>query len=290
MGGLKKWMPVTRWTFLIACFAIAGLPLVTAGFFSKDEILWFALANRWEGGAFAVGPYLWAIGLFTAGLTTFYMFRLYCLVFEGECRADQHTQDHLHESPKSMTVPLMILAGLSICGGWIGFPEFVPFGHHLHHFLHGVIEPAHGFGEGAFTRDLPNMAAVVAMCAAILVFGLALLLAGRWYYSRPWDGTDPAKKALGSLHGVLENKYHMDEIYDRLFVRPLMATSRGLFVVVDRLIVDTMLVGGIAFLAKGFGLIARQLQNGDVQRYAFFVVFGLTMALWIVLGMFGTGV
>ena len=125
MGGLKAYMPTTYWTYLIATLAIAGIPL-TAGFFSKDLILWQAFHH----GAVI----LWAIGLITAGMTAFYMFRQLFMVFHGECRADAHAKAHLHESPAVMTLPLIVLAIGSIFAGWLGAPEYL-WGSRWDHWL-----------------------------------------------------------------------------------------------------------------------------------------------------------
>ncbi len=126
MGGLGKYMKTTNWTFLIGCFAIAGIPGFQ-GFFSKDEIL---------VGAFAKSPVIYAIGLGTALLTAFYMFRLYATTFKGTFRGTQEQEHHLHESPAAITIPLIILAILSIVGGFVGIPEFIMHGaHSLQAFL-----------------------------------------------------------------------------------------------------------------------------------------------------------
>ena len=121
MGGLRKKIPITAWTFLLGCVAIAGIPPL-AGFFSKDEILW----KTYSTTAFPQwGPWLWAVGFATAGMTAFYMFRLYFVTFEGECRADAETQKHIHESPATMTMPLVALAVLAVVGGLVGIPHSI---------------------------------------------------------------------------------------------------------------------------------------------------------------------
>jgi NADH-quinone oxidoreductase subunit L len=285
MGGLKKWMPVTRITFLLGCLAIAGFPLFS-GFFSKDEILWFALTNRHVMGGIALGPFLWAIGILTAGLTAFYMFRLYFLTFEGECRADHHTQEHLHESPASMTWPLVVLAGLSVAGGVVGLPHIWHMPAVLHDFLHSVIVPAPGFGEEAMERAYGYGMAWVSMLVATGV-GLTSIYVAWRLYGRPSNTPAELKDQFAPIHKVLENKYYVDEAYDRGVVRPIMRGAQALYTVVDRFLIDTLLVGGVAFLVRGGGLVLRQLQSGDVQRYAFFILFGLTLTLWLIMGMGG---
>src|SRR5258706_6497775 len=136
MGGLRKYMPWTFWTFIISVLAIAGVPGL-AGFCSKDEILWQAFSSE-HGSA-----WLWLLGVVTAGLTAFYMFRQLFLVFFGECRADHHTKEHLHESPKSMTLPLAILAAGAILSGYIGMPALFGFPNLFAEWLEPVLGAPH---------------------------------------------------------------------------------------------------------------------------------------------------
>jgi len=147
MGGLRKYMPITFATMLIATLAIAGIPGLS-GFFSKDEILWFAFSS--DHGHWG----LWIVGFLAAGITAFYMFRLIFLTFYGECRADEKTKHHLHESPRSMTIPLVILAFLSIVGGWVGIPEALKGGNHFHHYLAPVVDPSHAHGKTLLDWDM----------------------------------------------------------------------------------------------------------------------------------------
>ncbi len=283
MGGLKKWMPITRFTFLIACLAIAGFPLFS-GFFSKDEILWYALANRFPGQeGLALGPFLWVIGVITAGLTAFYMFRLYFLTFEGESRADEKTKSHIHESPPSMTVPLLVLAVLSVIAGFIGIPHIFHMPEVLHHWLEPVLASSlhvfHGneaYGDGA---------AWAAMGIATAVGLGGIFVAWKLYGGESTEKAASYKERFAGAHKLLMNKYYVDEIYDHTVVRPLMGTARMLYAAVDRVLIDTLLVGGIAFVSRSAGQIVRQLQNGDVQRYAFFIVFGLSLVLLMLSGI-----
>ncbi len=147
MGGLAKHLPITYKTTLVATIAIAGIPPL-AGFFSKDEILWKAWSSP-HGH-----PLLWLVGAAGAGLTAFYMFRLIFMTFWNECRADDHTKHHLHESPRSMTAPLVMLAGLSIVGGWVGIPGALGGGNQFHHFLAPVVDPAEALGPTIRSWDL----------------------------------------------------------------------------------------------------------------------------------------
>ena len=283
MGGLKKHMPLTRWTFLMGCLAIAGFPLFS-GFFSKDEILWYALSNQHPDGLSFLGPILWFLGVATAGLTAFYMFRLYFLTFEGECRADEKTKSHLHESPYSMTIPLLALAVLSVVGGFVGIPHIFHVPVVLHHWLASVV----GYGEAilhpAHGEGFSDGVAWAAMAVATAVGLTGIYLAYR-LYGKQSETPARLKERFSGLHTVLENKYYVDEIYDRGVVKPLGATSRGLFALVDRFFIDTLMVGGIAYFSQATGWVVRQLQNGDVQRYAFFIVFGLSLMLFLLYGV-----
>jgi len=149
MGGLRKYMPTTYKTMLVSTLAIAGIfPL--AGFFSKDEILWKAWSSA-QGS-----PLLWLLGVAGAGLTAFYMFRLIFMTFWGECRADEHTKHHIHESPRSMTIPLIVLAGLAIVGGWVGVPPALFGGNQFHHFLAPVLSPSEAHGPTLLDWDLAS--------------------------------------------------------------------------------------------------------------------------------------
>ncbi|MFH1277145.1 MAG: NADH-quinone oxidoreductase subunit L [Candidatus Eisenbacteria bacterium] len=147
MGGLRKHMPVTFATMFIATLAISGIPGLS-GFFSKDEILWKAFSSD-RGN---IG--LWIVGFLAAGITAFYMFRLIFMTFFGECRADEKTKHHLHESPKTMTIPLVILAALSIGGGWVGIPEALKGGNQFHHYLAPVVDPGNAHGKTLLDWDL----------------------------------------------------------------------------------------------------------------------------------------
>ena len=272
MGGLKKWMPLTRGTFLVACLAIAGFPLFS-GFFSKDEILLSALANSHVSGV-PLGWFLWLIALVTAGLTAFYMFRLYFLTFEGECRADEHTKSHLHESPPSMTVPLLVLGVASVLGGLLGLPHILGFHPALEHWLQPVTEFGHHFIQHNASTGLAWMSMLAATGA-----GLGGIFVAWKLYGRTSETPAKLKEQFAGLHDLLFNKYWIDEVYQKIVVTPLEKTAKGLYKVVDRFLIDQLMVGGLGFVSRSMGYIVRQFQNGDVQRYAFFVVFGLCLIL-----------
>ncbi len=322
MGGLREWMPVTAWTFGIACVAIAGI-FPFAGFFSKDLILWEALTNShkflaaagpeagWtfehlvsntqgfmdQSGAVGVSglasAFHWGfyiVGLLTAGLTAFYMFRLYFLTFEGECRADEETKQHLHEAPTSMTVPMTALAGLSIVGGWIGWPHFVPkgwFGEHHHApealswmlgFEHWIDEVFAGaaeyrivarFGTHAYSAEM------VATAASLLVAAGGIFAAWTIYLKNPGMPKEIADN-LQRLYRFLSNKYWVDEIYDRVFVQGAIKIG-SYFYAFDKYVIDGFIVNGTGWVATQIGKILSHLQGGNVQRYATYIAVAIVL-------------
>jgi NADH-quinone oxidoreductase subunit L len=240
MGGLRKAMPVTFWTMTIAVFAIAGFPPLAA-FFSKDAILYAAFVQGTSGKVF------WFIGLFTALLTSFYMFRLWYLTFLGKQRSHDV---HAHESPWSMLGPLVILALLSIGGGWIGAGRFGEF-----------LAPALGSAAAeAGSHQLEIILTVLAVVAALLGLGIAHML------YRDNEGQEPLAAAPGYV--VLERKYWVDELYGAVIVTPLLAISR--FVL--EWVVEYAILGGLAWLLAGSatlsGAILQKWQSGNLRSYA----------------------
>jgi NADH-quinone oxidoreductase subunit L len=276
MGGLKSKLPVTYRTFWVGTVAIAGF-LPFAGFFSKDEILW----KVWETGH----PWLWLVGTCTALLTALYMFRLLFLTFSGTSRASEEVQSHIHESPRSMTVPLMILAGLSVVGGWIGLSPALSFGRHWNLFegwLEPVFEPArrvqaalsHGEAHGAVHS--PNLEWLF-IFIALGVASLGTLLAYYFYRRRPELPAQLAGK-FSVAYELLREKYYVDEIYRALFIRPLLGGSRALDGF-DRDIIDGT-VNGSGTGVQVVGLIARRFQSGYVRHYALSFLLGVVFILW----------
>jgi NADH-quinone oxidoreductase subunit L len=336
MGGLRKYMPKTHWTMLVATVAIAGIPPL-AGFFSKDEIL---------AGAFAYSKFLWVMGAITAGLTAFYMFRLYFMTFQGSYRGavvegiessepehaghslipDQRHLDqgdeHLdtahghhvhahepHESPLSMTGVLMILAILSIIGGFVGLPAALGGPHPtlFQRWLEPVLLPVHGhpfhFHEGSLGLEWGLMIASV----AIAVIGI--WVARSFYFRRP-AVPDLVEAKLGVVYRVLANKYYVDELYNATFVRGtlLLATvfswidanivdglvnlARDFTVIVlgygsnlfDKYVVDGA-VNGLAWTAKSGSAMLRRAQTGLVQNYALVMGGGIVLLAVVYLFM-----
>jgi NADH-quinone oxidoreductase subunit L len=259
MGGLKAHMPKTYWTYVIATLAIAGAPF-TAGFFSKDLILWQAFSH----GATA----LWAVGLITAGMTAFYMFRQLFMVFHGECRADAHAKAHLHESPGVMTMPLVVLAVGSIFAGWLGAPEYL-WGSRWDHWLEGVFGAPQA-QHGALSTEIM----ITLLTLAVVAMGIYLAYAK---YGRA-DAEVAARADSGSaLYRLSLNKFYIDEIYDAAIVKPFTAGSRFLAQVFDPSVIDGA-VNGIAAAVRGASAVWAGLQTGNVQHYLTAFLLG-TLAL-----------
>ena len=252
MGGLKSYLPVTYWTYLIATLAIAGAPL-TGGFFSKDLILWQTYTS--SHGSFE----LWFIGWLTAGMTALYMFRQLFLVFHGECRADEHVKAHIHESPPVMTAPLIVLALGSIFAGWLGAPEYL-WGSRWDAWLQPIFGGTHDLHEGSLADEVSLTLLTVAI--GFLGFALAYVC-----YARAGKLPDRVASLFGgALYRLLQKNYYVDELYDFLIVRPFTSGSRWLAQFFDPEVIDG-LVNAVARGARGFSLIWREIQTGNVQHY-----------------------
>ena len=292
MGGLRHHMKITWITMWIATLAIAGVwPF--AGFFSKDEIIWQAAAR-------AVGPYagwvqlIWVVAMAAAVLTAFYMTRMMLMTFHGENRTGAEERKHLHEVPGVMTVPLLVLAVLSVVGGWVNVPHaigdlpvlgWIPHSEWLHEWLHPVTAAADGVIEehlGAFREAAPlgggeGFWAV----ASFLLAGAIILVTARAYRG---VAIRPAVESAAptGLRGVLYNKWYVDEIYDAAVVRPIIAASRGLWRWVDQGLIDGVLVNGAARLSGRLGLAGARLQSGQINAYAFAIAVGVLILLGFV--------
>jgi NADH-quinone oxidoreductase subunit L len=285
MGGLRRKIPVTYWTMLIATLAIAGIPGF-AGFFSKDEILEAAKSGP------NANPLLWLLGVAGAGLTAFYMFRLVFLTFFGAPRYDEH-QVHVHESPKNMTVPLLILAFLSIFGGWFAAPKLVGGVDYFAKFLAPVFsayappvaEPAVLIAEPRASAAMDFVHALTGWPVIVAVLGW---LIAWWFYIKNTDVPKRLAESLHALYTLLLNKYYLDEIYAALLVRPLLwISTHVLWHVVDEGAIDGV-VNGAAGVARGSGGELRKLQSGNTRSYAAWVVIGalgFTVLLIVVLEM-----
>ena len=253
IGGLKDKMPVTYWTFIIGSLALAGFPL-TAGFFSKDALL----LSAWNAGM--LGQVLAVAGILTAGLTAFYSFRLVFVTFWGESRVDPHHADHVHEQPSVVTVPLLVLAVLSIATGYLGIPEF--------------LQPAFPGSEGAGHH---GAAATGIMLAATLAGVLGIVAAYVLYVKSP----DLPERLMNQWHALYRgsfNKWYVDEAYDKAFVNPTFTLADRMWKKVDVAIIDNA-VNGVARGFAWWGWMARLIQTGETQNYALSMAMGAVIIL-----------
>jgi NADH-quinone oxidoreductase subunit L len=256
MGGLKSHLPVTYLTFYIGALALAGVPPF-AGFWSKDEILYEALAS---GG---IGVLYWAVGMTTAFLTAFYSFRLIYTVFHGPSRVDPQVARHIHESPRVMTVPLMALAFFSVTAGWAGLPI---------HGLNGIqsfLEPVLSTGEPH------EPAAGLQMMVMLISTGVAVAgwMTARYCYLQQPALPDRLAAQVSILYRGSLNKWYVDELYDRLFVRPTVRVAHRLWQGVDVRVIDGI-VNGVGWLTLLWGRTLRFLQSGQLQHYALVMALG----------------
>jgi NADH-quinone oxidoreductase subunit L len=274
MGGLSKKIRWTYVTMLTATLAIAGFPPF-AGFFSKDSILLSAFQSEYGGRN--VGYALYGFGLATALLTAFYMFRLIFLTFHGKPRYDEH-HVHVHESPNNMLVPLMILALLSVVGGWFAAPAFLPGGtDYFAKFLQPVFRNVEVVGAEAEAHSLEIWLAAVAVAVA-----LAGALFAYWLFLKRPEKADGLAKSRKPAYTTLLNKYYVDELYAAAVVRPLLWISTNvLWKTVDVAGIDGA-VNGIAEGAKAIGDGVRHAQSGNTRSYAVWVVVGALVVIAVI--------
>lgn len=259
MGGLRKKLPITYITFLIGCLAIAGIAPF-AGFFSKDAILL---------SAFASNKVLYVVGLLTAAMTAFYMFRLLFITFGGSFRGTEEQAHHIHESPAAMTIPLIILAILSVVGGWIGIPElFMHGGERLSDYLSPVVASKEVTVDHSTEWILVILTTVIAVVAIIIA----------WMRYRSYR-----EEKETSLAKTLENKWYVDEIYDAIIVKPLNKLGSFVNAVIEKGTIDAM-VNGVGRLVNYGGRQLRWLQSGQVGNYVLLMV--ISMVLLFVLQFF----
>lgn len=263
MGGLSKHMRISYITFFIGCIAIAGIPPFS-GFFSKDEIL---------AGAFAKNPVLYAIGLAGALLTAFYMFRLLAMTFMGKFRGTEEQLHHVHESPHTMTVPLIILAFLSIVGGLVGIPEFILHGgHRLSAFLDPIFTNSNAIlAKHEVSHQTEWLLAGLSTVLILIVSGWA------WKKYKNYQAETGGEAGFAK---VLENKWYVDELYDVIIVKPLRSLSVFLNNVIERSGIDGIVNG----VGRGINYTSRQvrlLQSGQVGAYILMMVIG-TIVLFII--------
>jgi NADH-quinone oxidoreductase subunit L len=304
MGGLRKRIPITFWTMTMGILAIAGTPGLS-GFFSKDEILYRTFTSDNP-----LGKFLWLIGVITAGMTSFYMFRLWFKTFFGEPRFEEHPDLHthgaavhahsgthavmlaehdevqahphgVHESPLVMTFPLMILALLSVIGGWVGIAAV--FGGHdeIGHFLDPVFATT---GEPGFAAQYTtgHSTEFILAAASVLVATIGFFIAYAFYYKKPGTASTYAEK-FPALYHLVENKFYVDEIYGALIVTPLMMFSRFfLGGLIDRGIVNGSGAAAGA-TTQGLGSLVRRVQSGNIRSYAGWLAVGAAAVLLVMI-------
>jgi NADH-quinone oxidoreductase subunit L len=276
MGGLWPKIRTTAATFWIATLAIAGAPLFS-GFFSKDEILWQTFVSP----SLPIGNALWLLGLIAATMTAFYMFRLVFLTFHGEGRYTPETAKHVHESPRTMTRPLVILALLSVVGGWIGIPaalgEIVHVPNYLEHFLEPVFAGANQLLRAEAIPHLHSEELGLMGLTTVLAFvGFAVAYT---FYIRNLELANQVAQTFRTLYQVLVNKYYVDEIYQAVIVRPLhWLSDRVFWQAFDVGIVDGA-VNGAAARAQEMGAWLRRWQSGNTRSYGTWVTLGALAAL-----------
>ncbi len=306
MGGLRKELPITYWTFLIGALAISGVPLLS-GFFSKDEILYrtFADGHTW----------LWAVGVVTSLLTAAYMFRLVFLAFHGERAvaeapeqgtdgrgADAHAAgvdgshahgSHLHDAPPSMAMPLIVLAIGSVLAGYVGVPAVLGGSNSIEHFLEQSFTAPQVEGQGATQATVPANDAAEAIALAeedhetleltLMGISTAAALGGiglaMFFFSTRRSAAAALAERMSGLHRVLLNKYYVDELYDASVVQPIKRVSRdGLWRIVDVGFIDGA-VNGVGALVMGCGGALRRLQSGSVRSYAASLLAGAVLVV-----------
>ncbi len=259
MGGLKKYLPITHITFLLACLAIAGIPPFS-GFFSKDEILMAALAKN---------PIYYYVGLAGALMTAFYMFRLYTLTFLGGFRGTHDQEHHLHESPAAMTIPLIVLAILSVVAGFVGIPElFAKDAHSLEHFLAPIFAGSTAIAEQHHLEASVEWTYLAVSTGLIIVVILFAVNSFKKYQATTEENAGISK--------VLENKWYVDELYDAVIVNPLNALAGFFKNFVEKNVIDA----AVNAVGKLVGYGSRQLrlmQSGQVGNYLLIMVLAIVV-------------
>ena len=299
MGGLRTKIPWTFWTMTVATFAISGFPPF-AGFFSKDAILWRAYSSTY-GGSWVY----WLVGLFTAFLTAFYMFRLWFLTFFGKYRGaaeeihgddehashvgrEQHSHGGIHESPRIMLAPLVILAVLSVVGGWIGWPTALGGSNYFDKFLEPALHiTAPGAGAGEISESAQTQATehseqggkeVIFTVISVIAAGFGVLLAWLLYHRRP-QLPQRIANSLGCFYRAVVNKYYVDEFYATLFVKPLIkGSTRILWQGVDQRVIDAT-INCSADGAREFSDATRHMQSGNLRSYAGWIAAGAAVVI-----------
>ncbi len=271
MGGLWSKIKITAITFLIGTIAISGIPPF-AGFFSKDEIL----AHTYEHNKL-----MWILALAGSFLTAFYMFRLFFVIFTGKFRGTKEQEHHLHESPSSMTLPLMVLAALSVLGGFIGMPVVFHAPHYLNEFLSPVYEGSRAVKESFGHVDLSHSTEWILMGVSVGVAAIAIFLSYT-VYGKGGSVPEPDQEVSG-LKKVIYNKFYIDELYDAVFVQPVMRLSSWLHSAVDNRVIGG-LINGISGSVAETGSVLRKLQTGNIGTYIWLITLGLIIFLGFSVG------
>ncbi len=271
MGALKKYMPITHFTFLLGWLAIIGIPPF-AGFFSKDEILAYAFASPYGHTG------LWVFGAIGATLTAFYMTRLMALTFWGGSRVPKEV--HPHESPAIMTIPLIVLAVFSVIGGWIGIPHVIgsvlgDIPNVWEHWLHPLISPIPGW------QPIDHHTEWILMGVSVTLASISAIVAYQFYVKSP-EMPQKISTSIKPIYNLIYNKYFVDEAYFGGIINPLVNVSRSIWYHIDVNLIDktTYVVGD---LAKGMGSFVRSLQTGNMQQYAMYIGIGVVVALSLVI-------
>lgn len=256
MGGLKDKLPITYWTFVIGSLALAGFPL-TSGFFSKDDLL----ISAWSSGS--LGQVLTLLGLLTALMTAFYSFRLVFVTFWGTSRIDPHHAGHVHEPDATVTMPLIVLAFLSIAAGYLGIPQFLAP-------VFSTSEAAHHGGPAA-----------TGIMAAATLAGLAGIVAAYYCYVANPGLPDRLAQRWQTLYRGSLNKWYVDEVYERTLVAPTLKVSTQLWKRMDVGVVDGV-VNGVARAIGFTGWVMRLFQSGQMQHYAL----GMTLGTAVIVALY----
>jgi len=265
MGGLKKYMPITYWTFLLASLSISGVPGL-AGFFSKDEILAMAYVSHVGAGKFA-----WFIGTLVAGITAFYSFRLFFLIFHGEFRGTQKQKDHLHESPKVVTVPLMLLAAGAVAAGWFGIPTVLGGQANWGHFLEPVVGHPHHHPSHATEIYL--------MILSVGAGAIGIFLAWLLYLKYP-KVPQSIRDFFPRLYSLSLNKYFVDEIYGFTIVKPVLILGKYVILLFfDQAVIDGIFVTGFPKFIGFVSGTVRKVQNGMVSHYLAYMGTGIVLII-----------
>jgi NADH-quinone oxidoreductase subunit L len=282
MGGLRKYMPITYAVFILAGLSAGGFPGL-AGFFSKDEIIWSAYISH-----SSVGKFVWILGLAGAFFTPFYTFRLIFLTFHGKYRggnheeahghdthgSSNHGEHHIHESPKVMTIPLMLLAVGAVAAGWIGIPPLLGGGAHFSEFLRPVV------GELESHATLAEEWGGMALSTSLALIGLGL---SAYFYLIRTDLPGKFAKQFSGLYNILYHKYYIDEFYDFILIRPTLWVAKNILVgITDAKMIEGVVNGVPGSIGK-FSRMLRRLQTGLAQHYAIFMAAGAVFIIVLVI-------